>query len=119
MIDQTSLKNMSVTASLGASILIIDHSQPATGSVGVGMYPSLMGSFSCPAPVLMIGSCFDEASMSMISVSFRTTHMEDPWIIPTLSPSCDPIGMDVPFLATMIVYQANLECVAEPSPSSS
>ena len=48
-IDQTSLKNPSVTASSGALILIVEHSQSATGSVGVGMYPSLMGSFSCPA----------------------------------------------------------------------
>ena len=85
----------------------------------MGMYPSLMGTFSCPAPVLMIGSSSGEASLSVRSVSFRTTHMEDPWIIPTLSPSCEPIGMDVSFLATMIAYQANLECVAEPSSSSS
>ena len=61
IIDQTSFKNLSVTASLGASVSIINHSQPATGSVGVGMYPSLMGNFSCPAPVLMIGSSFSGA----------------------------------------------------------
>ena len=59
MIDQTSFKNTSVIASSGASIPIIDHSQLAPGSVGVGMYPSLMGTFSFPASVLMIGSSFD------------------------------------------------------------
>ena len=48
-IDQTSFKNPSVTASFGASIPIVEHYQPTTGSVGVGMYPSLMGRFSCPA----------------------------------------------------------------------
>ena len=78
MIDQTSFKNPLVTASSGASILIIEHSQPETWSVGVGMYPSLMGSFSCPAPVLMIGSSSGEASTSVISLSFHTSHMEDP-----------------------------------------
>ena len=82
MIDQTSFKNPSVNASSGASIPIIDHSQPATGSVGVGMYPSLMGSFSCLAPILMIGSIFDEALTSMRLVYFRMSHMEDPWILP-------------------------------------
>ena len=41
-IDQTSFKNLCVTASSGASIPIVEHSQPATGSVGVGMDPSLM-----------------------------------------------------------------------------
>ena len=44
--------------------------------------------------------------------------MEDPWILPTLSPSCEPIGMDVPLPIEMISYQANIKCVAEPSPSS-
>ena len=82
-IGQTSFKNSLVTASLGASIPIIEHSQPATGSVGVGMYPSLMGSFSCPTRFLMIRSSSSEASSSLHSVSFRTTHMEDPWILPT------------------------------------
>ena len=57
-IDQTTFKNPSVTTSSGASIPIVDHSQSATGSVGVGMYPSLMGTFSFLAPILMIGSSF-------------------------------------------------------------
>ena len=69
-IDQMAFKNPSITASSGASIPIIEHSQPATGSVGVGMYPSLMGSFSCPASILMIGSSSSEDSTSMRSVSF-------------------------------------------------
>ena len=78
-----------------------------------------MGSFSCPAPVLMIGCSSGEALLSLNSVSFCTTHMEDPWILPTSSPSCEPIGIDVSLPIAMIAYQANLECVAEPSPSSS
>ena len=45
--------------------------------------------------------------------------MEDPWILPTPSTPSEPIVMNVPLPATMIGYQANLECVAEPSPSSS
>ena len=68
--DQKTFKNPFVTASSGASIPIVEHSQLTTGSVGVGMYPSLMGSFSFPAPILMIGSNSREASTSMISVSF-------------------------------------------------
>ena len=52
----------------------------------------------------------------MKSVSFHTSHMEDPWILPTLSTSSDPVVTDVPFPVAMIAYQANLKCVAEPSP---
>jgi len=118
-IDQTTFKNPSVTVSLGASIPIVEHFQPTTGSVGEGMYPSLMGSFSCPAPILMIGSSSDETSTSMTSVSFHTSHMEDPWILLTPSTSSEPVVTNVPFPAAMIAYQANLKSVAEPSPSSS
>ena len=77
-IDHTSFCNLSVNASLGASITIIDHSQLETGSVGVGMYLSLMGTFSCPTPIIMIGSSFGGDSSSLNLVSFRTTHMGDP-----------------------------------------
>ena len=112
-------KNPSVTASSGASISIVEHSQTTTGSVGVGMYPSLMGIFSYPTLNLMIGYSSSEASTSMRSVSFRMSHMEDPWILPTPSTPSEPIVTNVPFPATMIAYQANLKCVAEPSPSSS
>ena len=83
------------------------------------MYPSLMGTFSCPAPILMIGSSFGGASSSLNSVSFCTTHMEDPWILPSPSTLSVPIEMDVSLPATMVAYQANIDKVVEPSPSSS
>ena len=45
--------------------------------------------------------------------------MEDRWILSTPSTSSETIMMDVSLPTTMVVYQDNLECVAEPSPSSS
>ena len=66
----------------------------------------------------MIGFSFGGASFPLRSMSFRTTHMEDPWILPTPIPSSRPIEVDVPFPTAMIAYHANLECVANPSPSS-
>ena len=87
--------------------------------MGIGMYPSLMESFSCPTLVLMIGSSFGGASSSLNSVSFHISHMEDSWILPTPSISNGPTKMDMSFPAAMIAYQANLDCVAKPSPSSS
>ena len=45
--------------------------------------------------------------------------MEDPWILPTPSPLNEPIEMDTLFPTAMIAYQANIDQVAEPSPSSS
>ena len=84
----------------------------------MAMYPSLMGTFSCHALVLMIGYSFGGDSSLLKLVSFCTTHMEDPWILSSSSPSNGPIETDVWFPAAMITYQTNLDCVAEPSPSS-
>ena len=75
----------------------------------MGMYPSLMGTFSCPAPVLMIESSFDGDSSSLNSVSFHTIHMEYPCILPSLSTSSVPIETDVSFPATMVAYQENID----------
>ena len=82
------------------------------------MYPSLMGTFSCPAPILMIGYIFSGDLYSLNSMYFDTTHMEDPWILPSPIPSNRPVEIDVSFPAAMIAYQANLDCVVETSPSS-
>ena len=45
--------------------------------------------------------------------------MEDPWILPSPSTSSVPVEIDVSFPTTMVVYQANLDHVVEPIPSSS
>ena len=50
---------------------------------------------------------------------FHTSHMEDPWFLPTPSTSGEPIVMDVSLPEAMVAYQANLGCFTEPSPSSS
>ena len=47
--------------------------------------------------------------------------MEDHWILPspsTLSDSSIPAETDVSFSATLVAYQANIDHVVEPSPSS-
>ena len=67
----------------------------------------------------MIGSSASEALTSVRLVSFSMSHMEDTWIIPTPNTSSDPIVTDVLLPTTMVAYQANIGCVAEPSPSSS
>ena len=101
--------NPSVNASSGASTPIIDHSHSASGSVVIGMYPSLMGTFNCPTVIFMMGSIFGGASSSLNSMYFHTTHMEYPWILPSPIPSIGPIETDVPLPATMVAYQENLD----------
>ena len=78
-----------------------------------------MGSFSCPAPILMVGSSFNEDLTSTRLVSFCTSHMEDPWILPTPSTLSEPVETSVSLPTAMIAYQANLKNVAGPCSSSS
>ena len=77
------------------------------------------GTFSCPTPILMIGSSLGGASSLLNSVSFHTSHIEDPWILPSSSTSSVPIKTSVLLPAIMVAYQVNLDKVVEPSPSSS
>ena len=70
----------------------------------------------------MIGSSLGRASTSLNSVSFHTSHMEDPWVLPfpsTSSKNSIPAKTDMLFPTTFVVYQANIHHVVEPSPSSS
>ena len=88
----------------------------------MGMYPSLMGTFSCVAPVIMIGSSLVKASTSLSSIPFCTSQTKDRCTIPSLSVLREvsiPIEMDMLFPTTMVAYQANLDSVVESNPSSS
>ena len=118
-IDQKFFQDLSGLASSGASIPIINYSQMKMENVGVGMYPYLMGTFSCHAPVLMVGYSIGRDSPLSNLVSFHTSHMEDPWILPSRSTSSEPVKTDVSFPVELVVYQDNLDHVVDPSPSSS
>ena len=89
MIDQKYFDNSGAEASLGATIPIIDHSQPVIENIGVGMYPSLMGTFNCHAVILMIGSSLGRFLSLLSSVPFHTFHLGDPWTLPSLSASSE------------------------------
>ena len=86
------------------------------------MYPSLMGTFNCLAPILMIGSSLGRASSSLSSVPFHISHLEDPWTLPSPSTSDEdprPVEMDMPLSTTLVAYKDNIFYVVDPSPSSS
>ena len=88
----------------------------------MGVYPSLMGTFSCVAPTIMINSSLGKASMSLSVVPFRTSHMEDPWTLPSLSTSGEfsiLAEIDIPLSTSMVAYQDNLGVPVESSASSS
>jgi hypothetical protein len=76
---------------LGAStISMIDNPQPGFINVGVGLCPSLMGTFYYPPPHDDIKFISNHHKVEIFQVSsFHTTYFEDPWILPSPSATMD------------------------------
>jgi hypothetical protein len=71
--------------SLGvSSVLMIDNPQPGIVNVGVGLCPSLMGTFNYPPPQGDVKFISDHHKVEFFQVSsFCTTYFNDPWILPS------------------------------------
>jgi hypothetical protein len=107
---------------LGASTVpMIDNPQPGVVNVGVGLCPSLMGTFDYPPPhndVKFISN-HHKAEIFHIS-SFRTTYFEDPWILPSPSATMDETGhsgMSMPLSAAEVAYSLVQQASANPDPT--
>jgi hypothetical protein len=107
---------------LGASTVpMIDNPQAGVVNVGVGLCPSLMGTFDYPPPhgdVKFI-STHHKAEIFHVS-SFRTTYFQDPWILPSPSAMMDETrhtGMSMPLSATEVAYSLVQQASATPDPT--
>ena len=76
-IDQLLFDNYSSSTSLSPTIPTIDSSQQTTDNVGVGMYPSLMGTFNISKPILAINSAPSGVSSPFSPVSFHTMYLDE------------------------------------------
>lgn len=73
-------------------------------NVGVGLYPSLMGTFTFPFPEAnMISSVKNEPSV--MEISFKTSYLSDPWNLPNLSDE-KLTGMAMPLSVVEVAYKA-------------
>jgi hypothetical protein len=109
--------------SLGAStVLMIDNPQPGVVNIGVGLCPSLMGTFDYPPPQGDIKFISNHHKVDIFQVlSFRTTYFDDPWILPSPFPTMDGTGhpgMSMPLPTTEVVYSLVQEDSANPNPTS-
>jgi hypothetical protein len=94
---------------LGASmVLMIDNPQPSVINVGVGLCPSLMGTFDHPSPHGDINFISNHHKVDIFQVSsFCTTYFEDPWILPSPSATIDETGhpgMSMPLSDDEVAY---------------
>jgi hypothetical protein len=106
---------------LGASTIpLVDNPQAGVVNIGVGLCPSLMGTFDYPPPQgdVKFISNHHKAEIFHIS-SFRMTYFQDLWILPSPSDTMDAIGhagMSTPLLAIEVAYSLVQQASATPEP---
>jgi hypothetical protein len=94
---------------LGASTVpMVDNPQAGVVNIGVGLCPSLMGTFDYPPPQgdVKFISNHHKAEIFHIS-SFRTTFFQDLWTLPSPSTTMDETGqadMATPLRVTEVAY---------------
>jgi len=111
-IDHLSFTRKGLISPSGSNIPSIDKSHPVTENVGVGLYPSLMGTFNIWAPYFFLGSSstlFEKEVPTSFVQSFKTNYINDPWILPSpsdLREDCQYPETTLPLSATEITYQS-------------
>jgi hypothetical protein len=106
---------------LGASTVpMVDNPQAGVVNIGVGLCPSLMGTFDYPPPQgdVKFISTHHKAEIFHVS-SFRTTCFQDPWTLPSPSDTMDAIGhagMSTPLSTAEVAYSLVQQASATPDP---
>jgi hypothetical protein len=106
---------------LGASTVpLVDNPQAGVVNIGVGLCPSLMGTFDYPPPQgdVKFISTHHKAEIFHVS-SFRTTYFNDPWILPSPSDTMEATGhagMSSPLSAAEVAYSLVQQASATPDP---
>jgi hypothetical protein len=121
-IDKLSFAYAIPNASVGLLIPVIDNYQLTIENINVIMYSSLMGTFNSMAPIYHIYAMSSRSASSMRSVPFFTSYFNDPWTLPSSTPSCkgqSHTGMDMPLLAIEIAYQVVLDSSVDLNPITS
>ena len=119
-IDQLSFSKLD--PSLGVSAVpMIDNPQLGVVNVGVGLCPSLMGTFNYLPPQGDIKFISNHHKVEIFQVSsFHMTYFEDPWILLSPSAMMDEIGhpgMSMPLSATEVAYSLVQQTLANTDPT--
>jgi hypothetical protein len=118
-IDQLSFSRLD--PALGASTVpMVDNPQAGVVNVGVGLCPSLMGTFDYPPPQgdVKFISTHHKAEIFHVS-SFLMTYFQDPWTLPSPSDVMDATGhagMSMPLSAAEVAYSLVQQTSATPDP---
>jgi hypothetical protein len=108
--------------SLGASTVpMIDNPQTCVVNVGVGLCPSLMGTFDYPPPQGDIKFISNHHKVDIFQVSsFLTSYFDDPWILPSPSVMMDGTGHpgnSMPLSTVEVAYSLVQQTLANSDPT--
>jgi hypothetical protein len=99
---------------------MVDNPQAGVINVGVGLCPSLMGTFDYPPPHSDVKFILTHHKAEIFHVSsFRMTYFQDPWTLPSPSDTMDVIGhagMSTPLSAAEVAYSMVQQTSATPDP---
>jgi hypothetical protein len=107
---------------LGASTVpLVDNPQAGVVNIGVGLCPSLMGTFDYPPPQgdVKFISTHHKAEIFHVS-SFCMTYFNDPWILPFPSDTMEATrhaGMSSPLSTAEVAYSTVQQASATPGPT--
>jgi hypothetical protein len=107
---------------LGASTVpMINNAQAGVVNVGVGLCPSLLGTFNYLPPHDDVKFISNHQKAEIFHVStFRRTYFEDLWILPSPSATMDETGhsdTSMPLSTTEVVYSLVQQASANPDPT--
>jgi hypothetical protein len=107
---------------LGASTVpLIDNPQPGVFNVGVGLCPSLMGTFDYPPPHDDIKFISNHHKVEIFQLSsFCMTYFEDSWILPSPSTTMDETrhsSMPMPLSTAKVAYSLVQQASANTDPT--
>jgi hypothetical protein len=91
---------------------MIDNTHPSIFNLDVGLFPSLMGTFSYPLPlgdvkIILVVPNQPRAAILQVSL-FRMSYFNDPWILPSPLTSMEGKGnpsMAIPLFAAEVAYK--------------
>ena len=86
-----------------SNIPMVGNSKKDPLNVGIGLYPSLMRTFTFPPLEVNMISCVRNEPLVM-EVPFKTSYYSDLWNLPTLSDETST-GMVMPLSATEVTYK--------------
>jgi hypothetical protein len=97
---------------------MVDNPQASVVNIGVGLCPSLMGTFNYPPPHGDVKFISNHHKTEIFHVSsFRTTYFQDPWTLPSPSATMDETGhadMSTPLSAAEVAYSLVQQASATP-----